>query len=62
MTTNMGQIDRIVRAVVGAALVIWGLMTSNWLGIIGLVLLGTAAVGWCPAYLPFGISTRKKEG
>jgi hypothetical protein len=62
MTTNMGQIDRILRAVVGAAVVIWGLMASNWLGIIGLVLLGTAAVGWCPAYLPFGISTRKKEG
>jgi hypothetical protein len=62
MTTNMGQIDRIVRAVVGAAVVIWGLMAGNWLGVIGLVLLGTAAVGWCPAYLPFGISTRKTEG
>jgi hypothetical protein len=62
MTTNMGQIDRILRAVVGAVVVIWGLMAGNWLGVIGLVLLGTAAVGWCPAYVPFRISTRKTGG
>jgi hypothetical protein len=61
MTTNMGQTDRILRAVIGAALVIWGLATSNWLGIIGLVPLATAAMGWCPAYVPFGISTCKTK-
>ena len=25
--------------------------------IVGLVPLGTAIAGWCPAYLPFGINT-----
>jgi hypothetical protein len=30
---------------------------ARWLGLIGLVPLATAALGWCPAYLPFGIST-----
>ena len=59
MTKNMGQTDRIVRAVVGAGIVVWGLMTSNWLGAIGLIPLATAAMGWCPAYLPFGIKTFK---
>jgi hypothetical protein len=57
MTTNMGQTDRILRAVIGAALVIWGLAAGNWLGLVGLVPLATAALGWCPAYTPFGIST-----
>ncbi len=61
MTTNVGQTDRILRAVIGAALVIWGLATGNWLGIIGLVPLATAAMGWCPAYVPFGISTSKTK-
>lgn len=61
VTTNIGQTDRILRVVIGAALVIWGLATSNWLGIIGLVPLATAAMGWCPAYAPFGISTCKTK-
>jgi hypothetical protein len=59
MTKNMGQTDRIVRAVVGVAIVAWGVMTSNWLGAIGLIPLATAAIGWCPAYVPFGIKTCK---
>ena len=59
MTKNMGQTDRIVRAIVGVAIVVWGLMTSNWLGVIGLILLATAAMGWCPAYVPFCIKTLK---
>lgn len=61
MNTNMGQTDRILRAVVGAALLIWGLSAGSWLGLIGLVPLATAALGWCPAYVPFGISTCKTK-
>lgn len=57
MTTNMGSADRIIRAVVGIAVVGAGFYFNSWWGLIGLVPLATAAVGWCPAYLPFGIST-----
>lgn len=59
MTKNVGGIDRILRAVVGIALIVWGYMTQNWLGAIGLVPLFTAAIGWCPVYLPLGIKTTK---
>lgn len=59
MTKNMGSIDRVIRIVIGVGLLGWGLATQNWLGAIGLVPLFTAAVGWCPAYLPFGIKTNK---
>jgi len=59
MTKNMGGIDRGLRLVVGIALLVWGYMAQNWLGAIGLVPLFTAALGWCPAYLPFGIKTSK---
>jgi nicotinamide mononucleotide (NMN) deamidase PncC len=29
-------------------------------GYIGVVPLGTAAIGWCPAYLPFGLKTCRR--
>lgn len=60
MTKNIGSADRTIRIVVGAALLIWGFMAQNWLGLIGLVPLTTALIGWCPAYSPFGIRTNKE--
>ena len=61
MNKNMGQTDRIIRIVAGVAIVAWGVATSNWLGAIGLIPLATAAIGWCPAYVPFGIKTCKTD-
>ena len=61
MAQNVGGIDRIVRIVAGLALIGWGAATQNWWGAIGLVPRATALIGWCPAYLPFGISTAKKQ-
>jgi hypothetical protein len=58
MTCNVGGIDRIVRALVGLALislVFVGPQTA-W-GWIGLVPLATAIVGWCPPYALLGFST-----
>lgn len=58
MLHNVGGIDRILRAVVGIvllALVVVGPQT--WWGLIGLIPLGTAVVGYCPVYGLFGIST-----
>ena len=58
MTCNVGGIDRLLRAVVGLALislVFVGPQTA-W-GWIGLVPLATAIFGWCPPYAMLGIST-----
>ena len=57
MTKNMGRIDRVIRALVGVALIAWGVTSSNWIGAIGVIPLLTAVVGSCPAYLPFGWRT-----
>ena len=59
MKRNVGNADRIVRIVVGLGIIGAGVAYQSWLGAIGLVPLATAAIGWCPAYLPFGISTCK---
>ncbi|QIT57170.1 DUF2892 domain-containing protein [Aquisalimonas sp. 2447] len=58
----MGTVDRAVRAVVGLvliSLVFVGPQTA-W-GWIGLVPLATAALGFCPAYSPLGLSTCKTK-
>jgi Protein of unknown function (DUF2892) len=59
MKQNVGSIDRIFRMVLGLIIIAWGFYSQNWLGAIGLVPLATAFMRWCPAYLPFGISTCK---
>jgi hypothetical protein len=57
MKLNMGSIDRWVRIVLGLAIGAAGLYFKSWFGLIGLIPLVTAFVGWCPLYVPFGIST-----
>lgn len=61
MTTNVGSIDRILRIVVGLALVVWAIMGGPAWAWIGAVPLATGAIGWCPVYLPFGIKTCKTK-
>jgi hypothetical protein len=61
MKANMGGIDRIVRGVAGIGLIAWALAGGPVWAWIGVVPLLTAAVGWCPAYVPFGISTCAKK-
>lgn len=59
MKTNVGGIDRILRILVGLAVIGWGVYANSWLGAIGLIPLVTGLLGWCPLYLPFGLNTKK---
>ena len=64
MSANVGGIDRTLRIVVGLAIL--GLFfildgTNRWWALVGLVPLATGLVGWCPAYLPFRVSTCKNS-
>ena len=63
MKKNMGKVDRLLRAI--AALVIGFLLINGTIsGTLGIILaivaiafLVTSMISWCPAYLPFGLST-----
>jgi hypothetical protein len=58
MKVNMGGIDRILRIVVGLALIALTLMgTIGPWGWIGIVPVATAALGMCPLYSMLGMST-----
>jgi len=60
MKLNVGSADRVIRIVVGVAICAAGWYYNSWWGLIGLVPIVTAAIGWCPAYLPLGLSTKKQ--
>lgn len=68
MKKNMGSADRIFRMLVAIAIVIlyFTNQVSGTTAIILLALAGifilTSAIGICPLYMPFGISSRKKTG
>jgi hypothetical protein len=61
-TVNIHPAERVIRGVAGLfvmSLVFWG-PRSYW-GLLGIVPLATALVGWCPPYSLLGISTRPKK-
>jgi hypothetical protein len=67
MKKNMGSTDKIIRIII--ALVVGVLYytetisgtTALVLGAFAIILLITSFINFCPLYLPFGLSTRKKE-
>lgn len=61
MNANVGGMDKTLRIIVGLAIIGWGVYAQNLWGAVGLVPLGTALINWCPAYLPFGISSAKNS-
>jgi di/tricarboxylate transporter len=67
MKKNMGTTDKVIRILVAVVILILFLthVISGTLAVILLILAGvfvvTSLLGICPLYLPFGLSTRKKE-
>lgn len=59
--TNVGGIDRVLRIVVGLALLAGFFLnadaTYRWAYLIGIVPLITGLMGSCPAYALFGLNT-----
>lgn len=59
---NVGKTDRLIRAIVGALLILVALRAESWIaGLIGIVLLGTAYLRFCPGYAAADYSTNKDE-
>ncbi len=67
MGKNTGHIDRILRTVLGIVAIVFawvswaslGTVLGSILAIVGIILVATAAMGFCPLYRIVGISTCK---
>lgn len=69
MTTNMGSADRLIRLIAGVVLIaapllggmaLFGVTWINYAAIaVGIVMLGTSAMRFCPLYTIFNIRTCK---
>lgn len=57
MKTNEGNLDRIVRIVVGLVIIGLGFYYQSWWGAVGLVPLLTGLTGFCALYSLLGINT-----
>ncbi len=64
MKKNMGLIDRALRTVLAITLILlyyFEVITGPWAIaaiILSVIFLGTSAIGTCPLYLPFRLSTK----
>ncbi len=60
MTTNVGTADRILRIIVGIALLAFAVFSQSewrWVGLIGVIPIATALMRFCPLYTMLGIRT-----
>ncbi len=60
MKCNVGKADRILRIILGIVIIAVGLYYGSWWGVIGVILLITAVVSWCPIYRLLGFSSCKE--
>ena len=62
MKRNVGNLDKILRVIVGLALISLSVTnTIGWGGYLGIIPLIGGLIGYCPLYSILGISTTKKQ-
>ena len=60
MKKNVGSADKVIRIILGVAIIAFGIYYQSWWGLVGIVPLFTAFIGWCPAYSLIRVSTDRK--
>ncbi len=64
MKANIGDTERVIRVIIGLALLsLLFILEGNarYWGLVGLIPLATAAISWCPLSALFGINTCSAE-
>jgi hypothetical protein len=66
MMKNISDRERIIRIILGGAIMVWGLSARSWWGLLGLIPLLTGLIGFCAFYkfMASGcpLCSKKKEG
>lgn len=67
MIKNIGKNDKLIRMIAGfllAVLFMFNIISGvlGWIAlVVAVILIGTSFMNFCPAYLPLGINTCKKQ-
>ena len=61
MKSNVGKSDKVVRIVLGIIIAALGYYYQTWWGLIALVPILTAFMGFCPIYKIVGINTCSRD-
>lgn len=61
MIKNVGKTDKIIRLIIGVILIVISFTSSMWFALLGVILIITAATGFCGIYKIFGINTCPHE-
>ena len=54
---NVGNMDAILRVILGMIILFAGLYFNNLWGLLGIILVGSGALSFCPIYRLFGVQT-----
>ena len=60
MKKNVGNADKMLRIIIGIAVIGAGVYYQSWWGAIGAIPILTAVMNFCPAYALIGLSTTKE--
>ncbi|MFP4546893.1 MAG: DUF2892 domain-containing protein [Fidelibacterota bacterium] len=61
MKSNIGEIDKIIRIVIGLAAIAVGFYYKSVWGMLGIIPILTALTGRCGLYVPLNIDTTEKK-
>lgn len=59
--TNVGEIDRMIRIIVGLLIAVWSINAGNFWWILGVALIATGIFRFCGLYRVLGINTCKAK-
>ncbi len=57
MKQNIGTTDKMIRILIGMIIMGAGFYYQSLWGLIGLIVVTIALIGWCPPYDLFGLNT-----
>lgn len=61
MECNVGKPEGFIRILIGFGIIAAGILFENWWGLLGIGLIATGVIGWCPINKIFGFSSCKQQ-
>lgn len=57
MSINLGKTDKYIRVIAGLLIILAAITFQSWWALLGVALMITALINWCPLYALLNINT-----